>query len=140
MELEWLILADSAEVLNNKLYLLGGGWDVLRVRGEFPHERRCAIAVSVCVPWADTNQPHEVEVTVLDQDGNPIGARFTAQFEVGRPPGLPAGSDQRFQFALTTNLKLTAAGTYVVEARIAGSDAKKIHFHVVGDQLVASRS
>ena len=28
MEIEWLILADSAQIVGNKLYLLGGGWDV----------------------------------------------------------------------------------------------------------------
>ena len=31
MEVEWLILADSAQVIGNKLYLLGGGWDQLAV-------------------------------------------------------------------------------------------------------------
>ena len=31
MEVDWLILADSAQVTGGKLYMLGGGWDRLTV-------------------------------------------------------------------------------------------------------------
>src|SRR5688500_1930861 len=42
MEVEWLILADSAQVIGGKLFLLGGGWDVLTVNTSFPWQQRCA--------------------------------------------------------------------------------------------------
>ena len=44
MEIEWLILADAAQVTGNKLYLLGGGWDRLNVNRDFPVNQHCAIA------------------------------------------------------------------------------------------------
>ena len=32
--IEWLILADAAEVVGGKLYLMGGGWDRLTVNSQ----------------------------------------------------------------------------------------------------------
>ena len=68
MEVEWLILADSAQVLGNKLYLLGGGWDLLTVNREFPVDQRCAVALSVRVPWNETNQKHTFELEVAGEE------------------------------------------------------------------------
>jgi len=40
MEVEWLILADAAQVVGNKLYLMGGGWDKLTINNVFPADQR----------------------------------------------------------------------------------------------------
>src|SRR5437773_10351851 len=58
VSLEWLILADSAQVVGNKLYLAGGGWDLLTINAEFPHDQIIGLAASFGVPWSETNQPH----------------------------------------------------------------------------------
>ncbi len=36
MDVEWLILADAAQVNGNKLYLLEGGWDRLTITRPLP--------------------------------------------------------------------------------------------------------
>jgi len=56
MDIEWVILADAAEVINNKLYLMGGGWDVLRIGRPFPTQQQVAFAISIRVEWTETNQ------------------------------------------------------------------------------------
>ncbi len=47
---EWLILADAAEVVAGKLYLMGGGWTVLTVSTSFPHRRNIGVAAAFRIP------------------------------------------------------------------------------------------
>lgn len=135
MEIEWLILADSAQVIGNKLYLLGGGWDVLTSRRGFPFEQRCAIAAAVKIPWGETNQKHNFEIEMLSEDQNTEEiksmVKVGGQFEVGRPPGIQLGQDQRIQIAIDIGLKIETPGTKTVVARIDGTESKRINFNVV---------
>lgn len=135
MEVEWLILADAAQVIGNKLYLLGGGWDVLSVVTGFPVQQQCAVALSVRVPWNETNQKHTVEVEGLSEQPSteePKGLfKVNGQFEVGRPTGIKPGQDQRIQLAIGVNLGLEGPGTNTIVARIEGQDMRRIHFNVV---------
>lgn len=126
---EWIILADAASVVGNKLYLLGGGWDRLVVNTPLPVRQPCAIAVSFRVPWAETNARHQFSLEVQDEDGNPL-LRAGGHFEVGRPAGAPAGQPQRFQFAITAPLELKRTGTYVIVARIENDEVDRTTFSV----------
>ena len=135
MEVEWLILADSAQVVGNKLYLLGGGWDVLAARKGFPFDQRCGIAVAVKIPWDATNQRHSFEIEVISEDQDTEEpksiAKLGGQFEVGRPAGIPVGQDQRIQLAIDIGLKIEAPGIKTVIAKIDGTESKRINFNVV---------
>src|SRR5665811_2476334 len=68
MSAEWVILADHVEILNNKLYLMGGGWESVTVN-TLPTEHTLAVAVSFSVPWSETNQAHDIAIDVTDQYG-----------------------------------------------------------------------
>ncbi|MDP2953100.1 MAG: hypothetical protein Q8O76_07285 [Chloroflexota bacterium] len=143
MEVEWLILADSAQVLGNKLYLLGGGWDLLTVNREFPVDQRCAVALSVRVPWNETNQKHTFELEVAGEEPATEGPKSLlkvgGQFEVGRPPGIPQGQEQRIQFAMDMNLRLEGPGTKIVIARIEGQEMRRITFNVVPGPMLSMK-
>lgn len=144
MEVEWLILADSAQVVGNKLYLLGGGWDRLMVNTGFPVSQRCAIALSVKVPWNETNQKHTFEVEVASEGPGTEELKglmkVGGQIEVGRPPGIPPGQDQRVQLAMETNLKIDTPGTKVVVARIEGQEMRRIRFTVVPGPMLSMKA
>ena len=122
VSLEWLILADSVQVAGNKLYLIGGGWDVLTVNTAFPHDQIIGIAASFAVPWNETNTPHLAEISIIDEDGNATMAKIGHQFEVGRPPGLPAGSSQRTQVGGTLAIRIEHAGSYSIRCQIDGEE------------------
>ena len=130
MEVEWLILADSAQVVGSKLYLMGGGWDRLNVP-KFPHTQTAAIAASVVVPWNETNEKHTFEIRVDTEDGETV-ARMNGGFEVGRPPGIPKGQDQRMQLALGFQLAVKDSGTIVIVASVDGAELKRTVFNIVG--------
>ena len=83
MRVEWLILADYAEIVGGKLYLMGGGWNVLTVNTGFPLPGRpLGLAAAFSVPWNETNQRQNVEIEIQTEDGQSVG-RVNAQFEVG---------------------------------------------------------
>lgn len=132
MEVEWLMLADRAEVINNKLYVMGGGWDVLTVNATLPIRQSCGLAVSFIVDWNDdTNRPHDVGVDVRTEDGATIWS-MGGRIEVGRPPGIRPGQDQHIQIAANVELLIPALGTYVLVARFGTDDQPRTRaFNVV---------
>jgi hypothetical protein len=112
--IEFLILANHAEAKNGLLYLLGGGWT--------DHWRKIApnapvpvshfgIGVAVNVPWDDTNRPHRLTIRMETDDGKEL-AKIEGDVNVGRPPTLPPGSDQRAILAFNVDTQWPAPGGY----------------------------
>jgi hypothetical protein len=138
VEVEWLILADHAEIIGGKLYLMGGGWDTLTVNSGFPITKPVGLAAAFRVPWNETNQPQNVEIEIQTDDGDSVG-KVGAQFEVGRPPGMKAGQNQRFQLAANLPLTLAGPGSYVIVARVEGQEARRVPFNVTAGPVLQAR-
>ena len=130
MRVEWLILADAAQVNGGKLYLLGGGWDQLNVGSAFPVTQRMGLAASFLVPWNETNQKRNVELSLVTDDGDEL-LKINGQIEVGRPAGIPAGSEQRAQLAADMSVEFKRPGVYSIIARIDGEESARIAFRVM---------
>ena len=58
-----IMLADFAQAVNGKLYIMGGGWSLTG-----PAPSPSAIAIKVEVPWNDTNRKHSLKLELLDGD------------------------------------------------------------------------
>ena len=140
IEVEWLVLADSAQVVGGKLYLLGGGWDMLTVNTGFPVPHQMAVAVAFCAcRTCETNRPFDVEIEIQDADGLPL-AKVQGKSEVGRPPGIPQGHPQRTHIAANMGLQFEKAGTYVIVARVDGQDKQRVPFNIIpGPALMAKQ-
>lgn len=130
MDIEWLILGDFAQIVDNKLYLQGGGWTRFTVNTGFPVTHNLGIAASVIIPWNETNQEGHLEIEIQSEDGVSIG-KLEGGFKVGRPPDHPPGQDQRAQIAANIPLELKGTGTYVVIGRLEGQELKRTRFNVV---------
>lgn len=128
METEWLMVADHAEILNNKAYIMSGGWDQIIVNQALPIQHPMAIVAAFTIPWNQTNEVHDIFLEIIDQDGQAI-VQVQGQLEVGRPPGISPGQSQRQHFALNMALGIDKLGPYVVKAR-AGGKEKSIRFTV----------
>ena len=99
-----LILADWAQVINGKLYVMGGGWTETG-----PAPTPSALAALIEVSWDETNRKHPVKFELVDSDGQPVmvvaptGAQpvvVATEFEVGRPPGVNPGTSFNLPMAL----------------------------------------
>ncbi|MDH3293280.1 MAG: hypothetical protein OER95_03050, partial [Acidimicrobiia bacterium] len=87
-----MLLCDSAQVAGGKLFILGGGLAVIG-----PKPQPLAIALQITVPWDRANIPHEWQIDLVDEDGQPVVVNnkpvvLKGRFEAGRPAGLQPGT------------------------------------------------
>jgi hypothetical protein len=121
-----LILADSAQAVNGKLYLLGGGWTITG-----PGPSPSAIAILVEIPWNEANRVFNFKVSLVTGDDQPVivptpvGDRpveIGGQFESGRPPGLKPGTPLMIPLVVNlAPLPLQPDGLYVWRLEIDGN-------------------
>jgi hypothetical protein len=111
MDVDFLLVADGAEAVNGKLYLLGGGWDRITLP-QFPGPAKFDVAMGVLIGYTETNERHEFELTLEDDDNQVIVGPVSGQFELGRPPGLKPAQSQRFMVAVRGPFPLPRPGCY----------------------------
>jgi hypothetical protein len=120
-----MLLADAAQAAAGKLYVLGGGWSVCG-----PDPTAMALAIKIEVPWDRANQKHRCQIDLIDADGQPVqietpeGLRpvqMSADFEVGRPPGLKPGTPIDLPLAINVGpMPIPPGGRYEWRLSIDG--------------------
>lgn len=124
-----LLLVDSAQVANGKLYILGGGWARL-TSAQAPVTRSFETAVRVVVPWTETNRPHVLELQLENEDGQALLSQpVKAEIRVGRPASLKDGTDQVVPLALRLGpVTLEREGRYAIIVRNEGEEVARTAF------------
>jgi hypothetical protein len=111
------MLADSVESINGKLYMMGGGWDTMKVASiDIPH--KLSFACGISVPWNATDEDHTLAVTIEDTDGQQVAPPLSVTFKTGRSPNLERGAATRIPFAVKAEIKFPAFGAYVLTGRV----------------------
>lgn len=130
VQVEYLLLADAAEALNGKLYLMGGGWDTISVTN-FELPITISLACGVQVPWIETDDEHTLTIRLQDADGQPVAPDLNANFRTGRAPTLPKGAATHAPFAIKAGLKLPGPGSYTFVATIDDEPqlSRRLQFH-----------
>ncbi|MPZ22894.1 MAG: hypothetical protein GEU28_05005 [Dehalococcoidia bacterium] len=128
LRIDYLIVADAAQIANNKLYVMGGGWNQLRVN-TLPADVNIGLAVGVRVDWNETNVRRKLELLVHDSDGKQL-MRVEGQFETGRPAGIPQGSSQLIQVAANGRVQFPDVGSYLLLAVVDGDELQRVPFYV----------
>lgn len=113
-----MMLADSAQAVQGKLYVLGAGWTITG-----PDPTLSAIAIVVEVPWNDANRRFRFQLSLLTGDGQPVIVPTPAgdspltldgTFEAARPLGLRPGSPLTVPLAINMGpLRLEPDSMYV---------------------------
>jgi len=142
-------LADSAEVVQGKIYALGAGWNTIFVRSFPAVHRRLCVAATVHVPYTATNEPHRLELKLITEDGvaHPIGYRagpegapqavqaMAGEFTLGRPPLLVDGDEQVACFAFGIDaMRFDTAGMFSWVVSIDGEEATRLPMRVLQTQ------
>jgi hypothetical protein len=101
----FLLLADAAQAVGGKLYILGGGWSTILAGAPF------AIAVKVDVPWSEGTKTHKLRLELVDSDGNPFevptsdgeGEPLAVEqdFCTGIPPNVKVGTPLDYTYTFT---------------------------------------
>ncbi|MCL4433295.1 MAG: hypothetical protein M1399_00745 [Actinobacteria bacterium] len=120
-----MLLCDSAQVADGKLYILGGGWSLVG-----PEPSPSAVALKVDVDWHEVDMVHHWELALEDADGQPVqvetpegvqAIEVRGDFTVMRPPAIPEGSP--IDVALAVNfgpLPLAAGQRYAWRLAVDG--------------------
>ena len=130
VEIDFLLLADRAEVLNGKLYMMGGAWDRRQIR-DIGAPISLTIVASVLVPWNLTNEPHGLRIRIEDEDGSPVPPEVEATVNVGRPVNATQGQSFRATAVINKRWALPRFGTFRVVASVAGHCEKRVAFYIV---------
>lgn len=132
ISIPYLFLADAAEAVGGKLYVLGGGWDRLMLPA-LPGRsvRPFAVGLGITVPYSHTNRKFALTLELIDADGDQMGEALQAQLEAGRPPGLRPGTSQNLPLGIPTNPEFPATGRYSFVARIDGEIKNTVGFEIV---------
>src|SRR5919202_2118981 len=101
---------------------MGGGWNVAFSGGQ---PMTAGLAILVVCPWDQTNRRHELRVELLTGDGELVLVQgrevaFTAEFELGRPPGIKPGTSLNAPFAWNLQGLPLALGDYEWKLAIDG--------------------
>ena len=130
MQIHSLMLADSAQAVDGKLYVLGGAWNMLRFP-EFPASLMVGIAVAIDVEWTETNARHHLDIHFEDADGNAMDPRIGADFEAGRPLGAIPGADLRIVMAVNGPVAIPSPGQYAAVASVGGVELARSRFQAL---------
>ena len=128
-----VLLCDFAEAVNGKLYVMGGGWNVAFSGGQ---PITAGLAILVVCPWDQTNRRHELRVELLTGDGELVSihdreVQFTAEFELGRPPGIKPGTSLNAPFAWNLQGLPLPVGDYEWKLAIDGEPIASRAFQVL---------
>ena len=120
-QIEFLILADKAEVLGGKLYMMGGGYDRKYI-GNIEGPVDLVVVAGILVPWHSTNRELAFSLSIEDVDGKPLLEKpIEGTLRLGRPADAEEGQTFRVMSVLNGRLKLPGYGTYRVVATAGGS-------------------
>lgn len=121
MQQEFLLLAESAEAVNGKIYLLGGGVDrhFVQAGAERPIQLRADIAVGILLDWGETNNRYPMSVKVIDEDETVVFS-VDGEFESGRPPGAKPGQPLRTVLTIRGPFPIPSVGGFRVQLDLQG--------------------
>lgn len=129
MDLDFLILADKAEALNGKLYLMGGGFTNLYLV-QLPGPAFVDLAIGLNFDYHETGEQHEMSVALEDADDQPVAPAMVLPLPIGRPPGLPPGDSLRLVMAVRGPFQIESEGLYHFVVAVDGTRFRPTRFRV----------
>ena len=113
MEVISAMLADAATFFNGKLYIHGGGWDILVVR-QFPAAHpSMALALLLSADASEAPGTGELRVQLVDEDGNDVGVGAAVGMGIALGPLHKPGQRNLAPIAIPFNgIRFEQPGTY----------------------------
>jgi hypothetical protein len=132
VKLDWAILANAAEVQNNLIFVLGGGWDT-GTRPLYPAPFQGALAMRLLLHPTEMSRPHKVEIQLNDEDGQPIAPIIGLNTNPGPPPpNHPTGWDVAALVVVgMQSLMIPKPGGYSLEILLDDQHFRTIPFRFV---------
>lgn len=130
---DFAMLADAVQAVRGKLFVLGGGWDTLWVRGFPARHPTLAIGLRLRVPVSWGKETLRLSVELQDEDGNGLLPQSLAHdirlpTSEQRPPGATdLGVIRSFTF---NNLVFRREGPYSFVISVDDEPVSRLRFTV----------
>lgn len=134
MNIDNVLLCESATVKDGLLYILGGG--IVRTgRPSFPSPLKMTLAVRVMMHRTEADKPHTLEVKLQDADGGDV-VNVKVEFGVSDPDRIPPGDEVAvpIPWDFPKGPMLPHPGDYSFELLIDGHHQRAVPFTAVLEQ------
>ena len=126
MEVDFAFIADAAEIVNGKAYVMGGAFDTIWT-SQMPIEHPAlSLVLRLKLSPAELDRKHKLEINLIDEDGQRINS-ISGDIEIGRNPELPKGWQQSFMMTVNfKNISFKRFGDFSFEILVNSSSLKAI--------------
>jgi Family of unknown function (DUF6941) len=130
MKIEYAVLADAAQAVGGKVFILGGGWNVFRAVN-FPAPVQLAVAIGLAFTSNEVGIKFPLNISIADEAGVPIIPEIKGQVETGpTAPDVPKTASVKIPVAININLSLPHPGAYGIVVT-AGSSNAQLSFEAI---------
>lgn len=131
MEVDFAFLAEAAEAVNGKFFVIGGGFDTIWTKQVPVSYPKMSFVLRVIFDAAEVGRNHKLEIKIMDEDG---GKFATIGGDIGtgnKSPNLPKGWKQGFLTVLNfVGLQFLKFGDYTFHIVVNNSTLKSVPFRV----------
>ena len=130
MKIEYAVLADAAQAVGGKMFILGGGWNVFR-SGNYPAPVQLAVAIGMGFASNEIGIRHAVKIVIADEAGVPVVPELNGQIETGQlAPDLPRGLPVKVPLAWNVSFAVPRPGRYGIVITV-GSSQTELSFDAI---------
>jgi hypothetical protein len=138
VRLEFMMLANHAEVQGGLLYISGGTFDTINVQARMEGGPPGSVAalqgtlvIRMLFDFTETDKDHAFDLSLVDEDGQEI-VRSEVPFHVAKTVGLPEGWDQGHNIVANfPALALPKFGEYAFHLTVDGEPVGDRPFRVL---------
>jgi hypothetical protein len=123
MKIDYAVLADAAQAVGGKIFILGGGWNVFR-SANYPAPVQLAIAIGLGFASNEIGVRYPLKIVIADEAGVPVVPELNGQIETGQfAPDLPQGLPVKVPVAWNVNFAVPRPGKYVIVVTVGVAQA-----------------
>jgi hypothetical protein len=130
MKIDYAILADAAQAVGGKIFILGGGWNVFR-SPNYPVQIQFALAIGIAFTSNEIGGPYPLKIVIADDAGVPIVPELNGQIETGQPaPDLPKALSVKVPVVWNVSMAVPRPGRYGIVIT-AGTSQSELSFDAI---------
>lgn len=130
MKVDFAFLADSAQVIDGKLFVMGGGFDTIWTTRLPAIQQHVAFVMRLLFSNKDAGKRHNLEIKVVHEDKGEV-ARLSGELRIEKQPRTPmVGASSVSTVMNIESLQFRELGNYRFEIHVNGSHMKSIPLRI----------
>lgn len=130
MEVDFAFLADGADAVNGKIYVMGGAFDTIWAKEAPIVHPKLSLVLRLVLDSVELDRQHQLEIVVMDEDGKGI-AKVGGPLEIKKNPQAYKGWPQPFLTVMNfVNLTFPKFGDYSFRIVFNNNSVKPISLRI----------